>query len=151
MDVDRYSLLTVPEATPPLYAEWDRTHVWGCYAEAQLSRSVLLRSILIHPQGRTSVHRHSRQSEINVVTSGAIRVFIGASPDELHDYVVTAGNLVHVPANHFHAVEWAASAGEPDTAATYVEVVYDFQSHEDIDRAVVARPGDAVSVLMADR
>lgn len=137
------SVLSAGARSPEFSGLRDTTHVWGEYIETVLDGATLLREIIVYPGGRTSVHRHLAHSELNVVVGGAVRLFIGARPDELTEHVRRPGDLIHVPAGMYHAVAFeSAEDRSAKPCARFFEVVYSHESAADIERAVPAVPGD---------
>lgn len=137
-----YALMTPSLFLPLQEADWDETHVWGRYREAALTTSVLVREIIVYAGGRTSLHRHTRQSELNFVVGGAIAVLTGEDMDSPSRHLVDEGDMFHVPAGWVHAVEFErAGAQEPGAWARFYEIVYNFRSADDIERLCSAVAG----------
>jgi quercetin dioxygenase-like cupin family protein len=134
--------ITVPFVLELLSGHRDTTHVWGEFVESPLPGGALIRDILVYPGGRTSVHRHSSQAELDIVTGGAVEILLGPHPDELDRRLVRAGEIFHVPAGMFHAVRFAESdqtGGQP--CARFFEFVVGHPTTQDIHRHEPAVPG----------
>ncbi len=125
---------------PSVGGPWDTSHVWGRYTERVLANDMLLREIYVYPGGRTSVHRHETQHELNFVAGGVVRISLGDDPENLEDYWVEPGDHFHVPPRVFHAVGFERA--ETDTGcARFYEIVYEYCSPLDIVRARPAIEG----------
>ncbi|MFJ4651065.1 hypothetical protein ACIP5Y_07305 [Nocardia sp. NPDC088792] len=119
----------------------DTTHVWGEYVQTPLDSATLLREILVYPGGRTSIHRHKLASELNIIAGGAVRLFIGDDPSDLAESVRSPGDLIHVPAGAYHAVAFEQGESSEQPCARFFEVVYSYDSADDIERIDSALPG----------
>ncbi|MGY1943932.1 cupin domain-containing protein [Nocardia asiatica] len=120
----------------------DTSHVWGQYLEVGLNPATLLREILVYPGGRTSIHRHAQATELNVITAGAVTLFVGDDPDDLTEYVRGEGEVIHVPAGRWHAVAFARGESPTQPCARFIEFVHTYRSADDIERFAPATPGE---------
>jgi uncharacterized RmlC-like cupin family protein len=124
-----------PFAAEFLHGWRDVTHAWGEFTEAAVDDATILREVLVYPGGRTSIHRHTAQSEIDIVVGGAVRLFLGERPDALRKRIIRAGEVFHVPAGMYHAVDFAAAENAPSRPfARFFEIVARYKSPDDIER-----------------
>jgi uncharacterized RmlC-like cupin family protein len=125
----------------------DLTHTWGEFTEAAVDDATILREVLVYPGGRTSIHRHTTQSEIDIVVGGAVHLLLGDRPHDLRQRIVRAGEVFHVPAGMYHAVSFAAAENAPARPfARFLEVVVGYRSPDDIERHRPALPGQRPSL-----
>ncbi|WP_051028001.1 cupin domain-containing protein [Nocardia higoensis] len=138
---------TARAASTGLSGVHDTSHVWGQYLEVGLNPVTLLREILVYPGGRTSIHRHAQATELNVITAGAVRLFVGDDPDDLTEYVRGEGDVINVPAGRWHGVAFERGESPTQPCARFIEFVHTYRSADDIERFAPAiggqRPADA--------
>jgi quercetin dioxygenase-like cupin family protein len=101
---------------------------------------MLLREIFVYPGGRTSIHRHQVQHELNFIAGGTVQISLGADPNDMQEFQLDEGHHFHVPPRLFHAVRFDAAEGVSG-CARFFEVIYKFSSAADIERAHPAVPG----------
>ncbi len=120
----------------------DIDHTWGEFMESALNETTLLRDILVYPGGRTSVHRHKHQSEIDIVMGGAVIVWLGTTVEMMQSQLIESGGLFLIPAGMYHAVGFARGERVSQPCARFYEIVHAFHSAKDIERCEPAKPGE---------